>query len=158
MQRLLWALGLMAASAFMLVIATAATFAETPILSAPEAAQKVATDQFVLLDIRSPEEWEETGLAEGAWPVSMHTPDFPKQLQSILGKYAPEQIGLICATGGRSSYIADVLAKNGISGVADVSEGMFGNGKAEGWIARGLSVVSVDEAQARFKAAQETWE
>lgn len=157
-RRLLWAFGSVAAIALMFVIATVAAFAETPILSAPEAAQRVTSGEIVLLDIRTPEEWEETGLAEGAWPVSMHTPDFPQQLQAILAIYRPDQIGLICATGGRSSYVAEILEKNGIPGVADVSEGMFGNGTAQGWIARRLTVVSLGEAQAQFKAAQASWE
>lgn len=158
MQWWLKALGFLAAIALMFVIATAAAFAETPILTAPEASEKVASGEMVLLDIRSPEEWKETGLAQGAWPVSMHTPDFPRQLQSILSQFGPDQIGLICATGGRSSYVTEILEKNGISGVADVSEGMFGNGRAEGWIARGLPIVSLGEAEAKFNTAKEAWE
>ena len=140
------------------MIATAAAFGETPILNAPEAAEKVASGQIVLLDIRSPEEWQETGIAEGAWPVSMHTQDFPKHLQAILSQLQPEQIALICATGGRSAYIAEVLEKNGVVGVADVSEGMFGNGQSPGWAARGLPVISMDEAASRYEAIRQSWE
>lgn len=157
-SRLKWALGVPAICAFMWATSAAIASAQTPILTAPEAAQRTSTGGIVLLDIRSPEEWKETGLAQGAWPISMHTPDFPKQLQSVLANYRPDQIGLICATGGRSSYVAEILEKNGISGVADVSEGMFGNGTAKGWIARGLPVVTLEAAQARFKAVQDTWE
>ena len=157
-QRLLRALALLATIAVMFVVATLAAFAETPILTAPEASGRVASGDLVLLDIRTPEEWKETGLADGAWPVSMHTPDFPKQLQEILTRFSPDQIGLICATGGRSSYVTKVLEQNGIHGVLDVSEGMFGNGNADGWIARGLPVIAIEEATERFKAAKETWE
>ena len=59
--------------------------------------------------------------------------------------------GLICATGGRSAYVAEVLEKNGLTGVADVSEGMLGNSGGAGWIARGLPVVSLKDAQVDFK-------
>ena len=76
-SRLFRLTGLLAIAVAFFMIATAAVFAETPILNAPEAAEKVASGQIVLLDIRSPEEWQETGIAEGAWPVSMHTQDFP---------------------------------------------------------------------------------
>ncbi len=107
---------------------------------------------------RSPEEWEETGVAQGAWPVSMHRPDFPQQLQAILQRYEPDQVGLICATGGRSAYVVEILEKNGIFGVLDVSEGMIGNVQAAGWIARGMPIVSTEAAQDHYKAVVETWQ
>ncbi|MGX9353932.1 rhodanese-like domain-containing protein [Roseobacteraceae bacterium S113] len=157
-KRLLGALGFLAAFALVLVSATTVVFAQTPILSAPEAADRVASGEIILLDIRTPQEWRESGLADGAWPVSMHSADFPKQLSAILERYAPEQIAFICATGGRSGHVSDVLAKNGIAGVADVSEGMFGNDRGAGWLARGLPVVSLSEAQVRFDAARAAWE
>lgn len=94
----------------MFFVATFAALVETPILTAPEASERVASGELVLLDIRTPEEWTETGLADGAWAVSMHTPDFPQQLQEILTRFSPDQIGLICATGGRSFYVTKVLA------------------------------------------------
>lgn len=140
------------------LIATAAVFAETPKLSVPEASERLAFGNLVLLDIRSPEEWAKSGVAKGAWPVSMHTPEFPQQLQAILSKYQPDQIALICATGGRSAYVTEVLEKNGITGIIDVSEGMSGNGQAAGWIARGFPVVSVDEASSNFNTIRNTWE
>lgn len=124
-------------------------------LSAPDAAERVAAGEMVLLDIRSAEEWAESGVAEGAWPVSMHADDFLPRLQEILSRYPPEQIGLICATGGRSAHVAEFLQKNGVAGVSDVSEGMHGNGQAVGWIERGLPVVPVEQAQARYEAALE---
>lgn len=157
-QPLLWLCRATAAIALCFVISTQAAFAEPPILTAPEAAQKLNAGEMVVLDIRSPEEWKDSGVAAGVWPVSMHTPDFPRQLQTILAKYGPDQIGLICATGGRSAYVAEILEKNGIPGVADVSEAMFGNGTGPGWIARGLPVVSAEDALAQFKIEQDTWE
>lgn len=150
-------MGFVVAAAFFLALATTAVFAQPPVITAPEAAQKVASGEMILLDIRTPQEWEETGIAEGAWPVSMHTPDFATNLQSILSRFAPEKIGLICATGGRSNHVASILEKNGIVGVADVSEGMFGNGEDAGWISRGLPVVTLDEASANFDAARNDW-
>ena len=40
--------------------------AEPLIMSAPEAASAVANDALILIDIRSPAEWVETGVAQGA--------------------------------------------------------------------------------------------
>ncbi len=131
--------------------------AETPVLSAPEAASALNSDGLVILDIRSPKEWEETGIAKGAWPVSMHEPDFGERLSAILGAYPADQVALICATGGRSAHVTDLLKQNGITGVSDVSEGMLGNARGPGWIGRGLTVVPVGEALADYDAAAETW-
>lgn len=127
--------------------------AETPILSAPDAHTRNGAQDLVILDIRSREEWAETGVAEGAWPVSMHEADFSQRLQAILAAYPTDQIAMICATGGRTAYVAEILEKNGVSGIADISEGMMGNRRGPGWIARGLPVVSMVEALAEYRAA-----
>lgn len=131
--------------------------AESPILTAPEAEAQVAAGDIVLLDIRSPQEWQDTGVAKGAWPVSMHTPDFGERLQAILAQYPAEQIALICATGGRTSHVVTMLNQNGIHGVADVSEGMMGNPRGPGWIARGMEVVPLDQATEAYDAAVKAW-
>lgn len=137
-------------SALIAVSIASAGLAENAIKSAPIAAQELAEGEIILLDIRSPGEWKQTGLAKGAWPVSMHTPDFGAQLQSIFEKYRPDQVALICATGGRTAHVIDVLAKNGITGLIDVSEGMHGNAKGPGWIARGMPVVTVEDAKRNY--------
>ena len=48
-----------------------AAFAAPLIQTAPDVAQQVNAGEMVLLDIRSRGEWQETGIAAGAWPVSM---------------------------------------------------------------------------------------
>lgn len=131
--------------------------AETPILSAPEAQQRIAEGELILLDIRSRQEWQETGIAKGAWPVSMHERDFGERLQAILAVYPPEQIAMICAVGGRTGHVTSILEKNGIRGVADLSEGMEGNARGPGWIARGLEVVPVEDALAAYQAEAANW-
>lgn len=149
------AAALCAVAAFLVLGATPAM--SQSILSAPEAQERVATGDMVLLDIRSRQEWTETGVAKGAWPVSMHEPDFSARLQAILNEYPTDQIGLICATGGRTEFIIGVLNKNGITGVSDVSEGMMGNPRGPGWIARGMEVVPLDEAAKSYAAASSAW-
>ncbi len=139
------------------LLLTFSAMAEVPILSAPEAEARMQDGELILLDIRSPEEWRETGIAKGAWPVSMHERDFGERLQAILAQYPPDQIALICAVGGRSGHVTGILEKNGITGVADLSEGMQGNARGPGWIARGLDVVSLDEARAAYEKAAKNW-
>lgn len=140
-----------------LAMTSLSALAETPILSAPEAQQRIAEGELILLDIRSRQEWQETGIAKGAWPVSMHERDFGERLQAILAVYPPEQIAMICAVGGRTGHVTSILEKNGIRGVADLSEGMEGNARGPGWIARGLEVVPVEDALAAYQAEAANW-
>ncbi|MEM1301389.1 MAG: rhodanese-like domain-containing protein, partial [Pseudomonadota bacterium] len=98
-------------------------------------------------------EWAETGVAEGAWPVSMHRPEFGQELSALFERFGHDRIAMICATGGRTAYVQSILRQNGIAGLTDVSEGMLGNGQNPGWIARGLPVVTVQEAMAAYQAA-----
>ena len=135
-----------------LMAITSVALAETPIWSAEQAQLAIQKDEVLLLDIRRPQEWADTGVAEGALPVSMHDPDFGKNLQTILTKFAGKQIAMICATGGRTAYVTDVLAQNGITGVIDVSEGMIGNSRGKGWLAKSLPVVDKSTAEAAYKA------
>lgn len=126
--------------------------AEGGILSAPTATERVASGEILLLDIRSRQEWRETGLAEGALPVSMHEAGFAETLSRLLADRAPDEIALICATGGRSAHVARILAQNGVAGVLDVSEGMMGNPLGPGWLARKMPVVTLEQAEAALRA------
>ena len=139
------------------LLMTFSAWAETPILSAPEAKARMDAGEMILLDIRTEQEWRDTGIAKGAWPVSMHTPEFGAQLQAILAVYPPEQIALICAVGGRTGHVTSVLEQNGIKGITDVSEGMMGNQRGAGWIKRGLDVVPLEQAQSDYDAAVANW-
>lgn len=118
------------------------------ILSAAEANALMQDGQLVILDIRRRAEWLQTGVAKGAIPMSMHEADFPARLSELLQTTRPENIGLICATGQRTAHVVGILAQNGISGVADISEGMKGNARGSGWIKGGLPIVSLEDALA----------
>lgn len=110
-------------------------------------------DRVRLLDIRSREEWRETGVAQGAWLVSMHEKRFPERLFATRQLAAGRTVALICATGGRSGAVLNALRQAGNAGFVDVSEGMLGNRLGPGWIAAGLPVVSMNEALAVLPAA-----
>lgn len=122
-------------------------------LTAPEAHDRLIRGDLVLIDIRARSEWEATGLARGAWPVSMHEAGFEDRLAAILARHLADRVALICARGGRSNALARRLAQGGIAGLIDVPEGMLGRGSAPGWIGQGLPVVSLSEAQQGYDAA-----
>lgn len=109
-------------------------------MSAPEALEAATSGKAVLVDIRSREEWQETGLAEPALPISMHEGGFVQKLLQAMGGNPAHPVAIICATGGRTRYLQNVLASNGFSNIIDVSEGMMGSPAGPGWLKRGLPV------------------
>lgn len=143
---------------FSLIFIAIPASADTPLMSAPQAFEKLSAGDLVVLDIRSREEWQDSGVAQGALPISMHEKDFLERFQSVLLEYEPEKIALICATGGRSAEVTYFLEQNGLTGVADVSEGMFGNRNGPGWLKHGLPVVSAEEALESYEKLQSSWD
>jgi rhodanese-related sulfurtransferase len=135
------------------IVSSGSVSAEPKILSAPEAQAQMVAGEIVVLDIRSPEEWAASGVAEGAWPITMHAPDFPERLQQILERHPADQVAFICATGGRTAHVINALSQHGVTGFLDLSEGMMGNPRGPGWLARGLPVVDAAAARASYEAA-----
>jgi rhodanese-related sulfurtransferase len=45
-------------------------------LTAREAAAALAENAIVLVDLRTPGEWAQTGVPEGAWPIDLSDPGF----------------------------------------------------------------------------------
>ena len=121
--------------------------------SAPEVAEALDDEAIKLLDVRSRAEWTETGLAKGAWPVSMHERGFEQRLFAARDLAAGKPVALICATGGRSARLLAVLKRAGHTGFIDVSEGMLGSRRGPGWIARGLPMTDLETAVAALPQA-----
>ena len=122
--------------------------AERDIWSAIEAADALSKDAIILIDVRSRPEWLQTGLAKGAWPISLHEGGFERRLFAARELSGAKPVALICATGGRSARLMSALKRAGYSGFIDVSEGMLGSRRGPGWIARGLPTISLEAALA----------
>jgi rhodanese-related sulfurtransferase len=127
----------------LLLLATAAARAET--LTAAEAAVRAAAGELVLIDVRLPAEWAQTGLPEGALGIALQDPrtlaarpDFAEAVLAAVGGDRRREIALICASGVRSAFAARLLKRHGFSGVHDVGEGMVGSAAGPGWLARAL--------------------
>jgi len=97
---------------------------------------------LVLVDIRTPPEWMRTGIAEGAVALTPSGPHFADEIAELLGGDKTRPVGLICASGNRSSGAQRYLKQMGFTNVANVVEGMTGGfGAGPGWILRGLPTV-----------------
>lgn len=116
------------------------------IWSAAEAHEALVADRARLVDVRSREEWIQTGVAEGAWPISLHEPRFLPRLLAAQARAGDRPVAVICAVGGRSNAVLTRMLAAGYDGIVDVSEGMMGSPLGPGWIAGGFPIVSMDEA------------
>ncbi len=113
---------------------------EVGYLTVTDAHQKAKTGEIVLIDIRRPDEWQKTGIAEGAVPIDMRVSDLGARIDAALKGNRDAPVALICHTGIRSSKLAEAMAKAGFSRVYDVGEGMGGSSDGPGWVKRGLPV------------------
>ena len=105
--------------------------AEVATITAPEAARLVADGKAILVDVREPAEWAETGVAAPA--VLLPKSDFDgaqKQWKGFLAKVGEKQIILYCRSGRRSGIVGQALAEQGRA-VANA-------GGLKDWLAAGL--------------------
>ncbi len=115
-----------------------------PDMTAPEAAAAVSAGKITLIDIRTPPEWKETGVAKGAQLLNMlHPQGAPGFTNALLDKVKGDKnapIALICRTGNRTTQVQRYLQSQGFTQVYNVKEGMAGSGAGPGWLKRGLPV------------------
>ena len=102
-------------------------------LSPAEAAKRVAAGTAVLIDVREPAEWAETGVAAPAelLPMSDFNGD-QKLWKPFLAANAGKELILYCRSGNRSGKVAAKLAEAGKT----VANG----GGFKDWAAAGLPV------------------
>jgi rhodanese-related sulfurtransferase len=140
-----------ALSRFLAVLSVLAWLAGGPsvarastILSAQEAYTRATAGEIVLIDIRTPEEWRETGVARGATRIDMRHPGGPRgfaeEVLRHVGGDRNAAIGLICRTGNRSTQVQRALQDLGFTRVYNVKEGMAGSDAGPGWVKRGLPI------------------
>ena len=110
-------------------------------LSTPDAHAAALSGDIVLVDIRRPDEWDRTGLGEGALPIDMRRDDFIDALLAHTDGRTDVPVALICARGVRSRNMTRRLQGAGFTAIIDVPEGMLGSGAGPGWLKRGLPIV-----------------
>ncbi len=137
-------LSLVVLAAFALLSLGACSRDSGPTLSAPAAYALMQAGTLTLIDVRTPDEWRETGVARGALRISMAGAQgetgFIQQVDAALGGNRKKTIGLIGLAGSRAANAQKVLLASGFSHVFRVSEGMRGSSAGPGWIARKLPV------------------
>ena len=103
-------------------------------MSPKQASEALSAGEIVLIDIRTPGEWAETGVAKGAVPLDMTSPTFQEDFSKQFGANPGKKFALICRSGNRSNYLASILESAGLTKIVDVTGG------TNQWIADGLPV------------------
>ena len=132
-------------AAWALVLGAAGTPAADHFVITPEEANmRTEAGELVLIDVRSPEEWRQTGVPRGARRVTIHDPGglkgFLKAMAAAVDGDLKKPIALICARGNRSTVAQRVLGEAGFTRVFNIREGFTGGPYGPGWVKRGLPV------------------
>ncbi len=89
-----------------------------------------SASEYYVVDIRTPNEWKETGVIKGAHLLTFGSPEnFLNEIRPRLA--SGQKLALICRSGNRSSRAARKVAKRVNWSVVDVQGGMsrvLGNG------------------------------
>jgi len=146
---------------FMTILAlsliTSAAASNDTRLSVNQALQLAQDEKVILVDVRSRDEWRETGIASVAYPVSMHENDFLPRFQSILELANGRPVALICATGSRTAWLQQELNRRGVKNILDVSEGMLGSRHGQGWLRSGLPILKYPPTATSRSAPGYSW-
>lgn len=88
---------------------------EVSAVSAQEAYGMLRNDFAVLVDVRTPEEIANTGLAQGAVsiPLSKIESNAPEWKEFVSNTSKDKQVIFYCASGGRAGKAAETLSKEG---------------------------------------------
>lgn len=126
------------------LLATAALLvaAEPPKVAPKDAARLVAEGKAVLVDIREPGEWAETGVAAPA--VLLPKSDFDgdqKQWKEFLAKNQGKQVILYCRSGRRCTVVGEALAAKGINAA--------NAGGMKDWVDAGLPTRKIEPKPAK---------
>lgn len=140
MQKLFKLLQVLAIS----LIATTAN-AEVTKMTSDVAREKALAGEIVVIDIRRPEEWAETGVPDVALLADMTQRDFLNKINAIRLQNPDVLLAFTCRTGNRSGYLTGELEKLGMSGLIDVVGGMSGSRVDPGWAKRNLPIRAVND-------------
>ncbi len=126
---------------FILVV-FAGTVAQAEVVKmTPDVARaKALAGEIVLIDIRRPDEWSQTGVPDVALLADMTQRNFLDKIKAIRAQSPNIPLAFTCRTGNRSNYLTEQLERIGMSGIIDVVGGMAGSDVDQGWVKRGLPV------------------
>lgn len=114
--------------------------AQPGFLTVADAHAKAAKGEVVLVDVRTPQEWAQTGVPASAHAVTMHQDGkaLLAALDKLLGNDRTKPLAIICRTGNRTTMLQAQLKQVGYTNVINVAEGVAGSRHGPGWFKAGL--------------------
>ncbi len=111
-----------------------------PAIKPTEAHAKALAGELVLVDVRTPNEWLETGIPASGHSITMHQDPnvFLAQLLDKMDGDKTRTVAIICRTGARTTMLQGQLMQIGFTNVLNVVEGMLGGFAGPGWRKTGL--------------------
>ena len=114
------------------------------LITADEAYAATKRGELLIIDVRTPGEWRDTGIPEGAKTADVTSPlglmAFVGAVTEAVASDKARPIAVICRSGNRSTRAKNALEANGFTHVLNIREGMSGSGTGPGWLGRGLPV------------------
>jgi rhodanese-related sulfurtransferase len=102
----------------------------------------------VLVDVREPSEWAQTGAPAGAQLISISRPDFVDAVLKAVSGDKSKPVAVICRSGSRSVKAAEQLSAAGFTKITNIGDGMIGReGVGKGWLAATLPLDRRDATQ-----------
>jgi rhodanese-related sulfurtransferase len=134
---------------FSILCYAATVLAGGEIIAADEALARAEAGRLTIVDVRSPAEWRQTGIASGARLATIHNRKGPmgflEEITALVDGDKSRPIAMICARGYRSAAATAFLREQGFTNVFDIREGMLGRDDRPGWLARDLPVEPCEE-------------
>ncbi|RED11226.1 rhodanese-like domain-containing protein [Pontivivens insulae] len=128
----------MRAACALTILVTGPAMSETQLMSATDVHAGQQAGGIVIVDIRRPDEWAATGVAQGAHTLDMRAPDFVQRLMAVMEQSGDAELAVICRSGARSAALAAQLDAAGIGPIIDVDGGTLA------WIEAELPVDQVN--------------
>jgi rhodanese-related sulfurtransferase len=140
--------GVVLAAAMLALGFPALAQSQTPVRTLSAEAFAKAPGEAILIDVREPREWAQTGTPAQAKRVSISRTDFVTAVLAEVGGDKTKPVALICRSGSRSVRAAEQLAAAGFTNITNVGDGMIGrDGVGKGWLAANLPLTRVETGE-----------
>ncbi|MEO1066360.1 MAG: rhodanese-like domain-containing protein [Pseudomonadota bacterium] len=101
-------------------MASSPSFAE---ISPQVAHDRVTAGYTLLVDVREPHEWRDTGLPSASAPIALQDPDFLDKVLALADGDKAKPIAVSCKSGMRGQKAAHLLRAAGFDAVSNVRGG-----------------------------------
>ena len=108
-----------------------------------EAIKLYNNKELKIIDIRTINEWQMTGVVPDSFLINMHnenyseSTDFVKRIKSVLDQNKNSKIAFICASGARSELVTEYFLNQSYKDIFHIPEGIIGKEK-NGWLYLGF--------------------